>query len=70
VIWVYEGQRVWFPHEEVQQGDACKVRKLVQCTVAVSMGDKARVVNDAYGIDSWADVDELEEVEERYGTEA
>lgn len=63
MIWVYEGQRVWLPHEEVQQ-DEHKVRKLVQCTVVVSMGDKARVVNDAYGIDTWADVDELEEVKE------
>ena len=69
MIWVYEGQRVWFPHEEVQQG-ASRVRRLIQCTVACSMGDTARVVSEEYDIDTWAKVDELEEVKESHGTEA
>lgn len=64
MTWVSEGQQAWFMLEEIRQGGLVSIRKMILCTVSCAMGDKARVVNEEYGIDTWADVDELEEVKE------
>jgi len=69
MTWVSDGQCVWFPLEEIREG-ASRVRRLVVGTVACAMGDKARVVSEEYGVDTWFEVSELEEAKEPHGTEA
>ena len=54
MTWVFEGQVVQF----------IKASTKVPFVVACSMGNTARIVNEVLGIDTWADVDELEPVPE------
>ena len=56
--WCYDGQHVYVKYKS-KDGTTKRMLGVVVC----AMGRTARVVNELHNIDTWFDVDELEEAE-------
>lgn len=67
--WVTDGEKVWIKWNFKEDEQGAATYNLLRCIVACAAGNHARVVNDAYNIDRWMQVDCLYKLLEEEPTE-